>query len=151
MEHPGRRARHRFVHPGRHEVSVLRQFETDYDGSSRGAGDSTPANEALAVAGLSFLADQVKRRKGRDALMLANHPARKGIDSPHEIRAWRGAPPPSATRSPSVSRAPPAIRRPASRSRSAWAAPRAIYDGSPGANSFPGYPEATAPGAASTG
>ncbi|MCZ9343939.1 histidinol-phosphatase, partial [Streptomyces sp. TRM76130] len=52
---------------------------------------SSPANEALAIAGLAFLSDQVKRRKVKDALMLANHPARKGIDSPHEIRAWRDA------------------------------------------------------------
>ncbi|MCW2901442.1 MAG: hypothetical protein JWO67_3707 [Streptosporangiaceae bacterium] len=28
-----------------------------------------------------------------DALFLANHPARKGIDSPHEIRGWRDAQP----------------------------------------------------------
>ena len=36
-----------FVHPGRNEVSVLKQFETDYDGSVNGTSDSTPANEAL--------------------------------------------------------------------------------------------------------
>ncbi len=29
----------------------------------------------------------------QDALFLANHPARKGIDSPHEIRGWRDASP----------------------------------------------------------
>ncbi|MDF3150203.1 PHP domain-containing protein, partial [Streptomyces sp. T21Q-yed] len=80
-----------FVHPGRNEVLVLKQFETDYDGSVKGAGDSTPANEALAVAGLNFLAEQVERRKVKDALMLANHPARRGVDSPHEIRGWRDA------------------------------------------------------------
>ncbi|CAM5722037.1 hypothetical protein SALBM217S_08398 [Streptomyces griseoloalbus] len=30
-----------FVHPGRNEVAVLKQFETDYDGSVKGAGNST--------------------------------------------------------------------------------------------------------------
>ncbi|MEU2894489.1 PHP domain-containing protein [Streptomyces sp. NPDC001273] len=129
-----------FVHPGRHEVSVLKQFETDYDGSVKGAGDSTPANEALAVAGLNFLADQVRRRKVQDALMLANHPARKGIDSPHEIRAWRDA---TGTGDRQIAvgfeGAPghqaAGLPKPLGMGRA-----RGIYDGSPGANSFPGYP-----------
>ncbi len=128
-----------FVHPGRHEVSVLKQFETDYDGSVKGAGDSTPANEALAVAGLSFLADQVKRRKVKDALMLANHPARKGIDSPHEIRAWRDATSRGHQIAVGFEGAPghqaAGLPKPLGMGRA-----RGIYDGSPGANSFPGYP-----------
>ncbi|MEU3894688.1 PHP domain-containing protein [Streptomyces sp. NPDC045251] len=128
-----------FVHPGRHEVSVLKQFETGYDGGVKGAGDSTPANEALAVAGLSFLADQVKRRKVKDALMLANHPARKGIDSPHEIRAWRDATPRHHQIAVGFEGAPghqaAGLPKPLGMGRA-----RGIYDGSPGANSFPGYP-----------
>ena len=82
-----------FVHPGRNEVSVLKQFENSYDGVVAGATANTPANEALAVTGLHFLSDAAHRRDVRDALMLANHPARKGIDSPHEIRGWRDAEP----------------------------------------------------------
>ncbi|MFJ9000230.1 PHP domain-containing protein [Streptomyces sp. NPDC102359] len=128
-----------FVHPGRHEVDVLKQFEDDYDGSVRGAGDSTPANEALAVAGLRFLAEQVRRRKVEDALMLANHPARKGIDSPHEIRAWRDATGTGRQIAVGFEGAPghqaaglPAPLGPGGA--------RGIYDGSPGPNSFPGYP-----------
>ncbi|MGW8062541.1 PHP domain-containing protein [Streptomyces ziwulingensis] len=128
-----------FVHPGKNEVSVLKQFETDYDGSVKGAGDSTPANEALAVAGLSFLADQVKRRKVEDALMLANHPARKGIDSPHEIRAWRDATPRQHQIAVGFEGAPghqaAGLPQPLGMGRA-----RGIYDGSPGANSFAGYP-----------
>ncbi len=128
-----------FVHPGQNEVAVLKRFETDYDGSVRNAGDSTPANEALAVAGLSFLADQVKRREVRDALMLANHPARKGIDSPHEIRAWRDA----TSRDHQI-----AVGFEGAPGHQAAGLPkplgpgggRGIYDGSPGANSFAGYP-----------
>ncbi|MFD5299974.1 PHP domain-containing protein [Streptomyces mutabilis] len=129
-----------FVHPGKNEVSVLKQFETGYDGGVKGATDSTPANEALAVAGLSFLADQIKRRKVKDALMLANHPARKGIDSPHEIRAWRDA---TGTGDRQIAvgfeGAPghqaAGLPKPLGMGRA-----RGIYDGSPGANSFPGYP-----------
>ncbi|MEU4308656.1 PHP domain-containing protein [Streptomyces rochei] len=128
-----------FVHPGKNEVSVLKQFETDYDGGVKGATDSTPANEALAVAGLSFLADQVKRRKVKDALMLANHPARKGIDSPHEIRAWRDATSRDHQIAVGFEGAPghqaAGLPEPLGMGRA-----RGIYDGSPGANSFPGYP-----------
>ncbi|MGW5470703.1 PHP domain-containing protein [Streptomyces chartreusis] len=127
-----------FVHPGSNEVSVLKQFETDYDGSVKNASDSTPANEALAVGGLNFLAEQVQRRKVKDALMLANHPARRGVDSPHEIRNWRdagrgrqiaigfeGAPGHQAAGLP----APMGPGR-----------ARGIYDNNPSANSFAGYP-----------
>ncbi|MFV0132971.1 PHP domain-containing protein [Streptomyces sp. HMX87] len=128
-----------FVHPGRHEVEVLKQFETDYDGSVKGASASTPANEALAVAGLTFLAEQVRRRKVRDVLMLANHPARKGIDSPHEIRAWRDATPGHRQIAVGFEGAPghqaAGLPEPLGMGRA-----RGIYDGGPGANSFPGYP-----------
>ena len=82
-----------FVHPGKNEVSVLKQFENSYDGVVAGATANTPANETLALTGLNYLADAVHRRDVQDALMLANHPARKGIDSPHEIRGWRDTAP----------------------------------------------------------
>ncbi|WP_030380534.1 MULTISPECIES: PHP domain-containing protein [unclassified Streptomyces] len=125
-----------FVHPGRHEVAVLKQFETTYDGGLNKATASTPANEALAIAGIDFLAAQVRRRKVKDALFLANHPARKGIDSPHEIRGWRDAQPDIAV---GMEGAPghqagglPAPHGPGSA--------RGIYDNSPSADSFAGYP-----------
>ncbi|MET7291082.1 PHP domain-containing protein [Streptomyces griseoloalbus] len=128
-----------FVHPGRNEVSVLKQFETDYDGSVKGASDSTPANEALAVAGLNFLAEQVRRRKVGDALMLANHPARRGVDSPHEIRAWRDATGTNPQIAVGFEGAPghqaAGLPKPLGMGRA-----RGIYDNNPSANSFPGYP-----------
>lgn len=128
-----------FVHPGANEVAVLKQFETDYDGSVKGASDATPANEALAVAGLSFLAEQVKRRKVKDALMLANHPARRGVDSPHEIRAWRDATPADHQIAVGFEGAPghqaAGLPAPLGPGRA-----RGIYDNNPSAASFPGYP-----------
>jgi hypothetical protein len=128
-----------FVHPGKNEVSVLKQFETDYDGSVKGASDSTPANEALAVAGLAFLGEQVRRRKVKDALMLANHPARRGVDSPHEIRAWRDATPASHQIAVGFEGAPghqaAGLPAPLGPGRA-----RGIYDNNPSANSFAGYP-----------
>ncbi|WP_405742156.1 PHP domain-containing protein [Streptomyces sp. NBC_00028] len=128
-----------FVHPGKNEVAVLKQFETDYDGSVRGASDSTPANEALAVAGLNFLAEQVWRRKVKDALMLANHPARRGVDSPHEIRGWRDAT--GAGRQIAVGfEGAPGHQAAGLPAPLGMARARGIYDNSPGAGSFAGYP-----------
>lgn len=125
-----------FVHPGTNEVAVLKEFENSFDGAVKKATAATPANEALAIAGVNFLAEQVRRRKVKDALFLANHPARKGIDSPHEIRAWRDAQPTIAV---GMEGAPghqaaglPAPGGPGSG--------RGYYDGSPGADSFSGYP-----------
>jgi hypothetical protein len=125
-----------FVHPGRNEVAVLKEFENTFDGSVMNAGDNTPANEALAISGLNFLAEQVQLRKVRDVLFLANHPARKGIDSPHEIRGWRDAQPGIAV---GMEGAPghQAGGLPAPQGAGSG---RGIYDNSPGANSFPGYP-----------
>ncbi|MFF7445674.1 MULTISPECIES: PHP domain-containing protein [unclassified Streptomyces] len=128
-----------FVHPGKNEVAVLKQFETDYDGSVKGASDSTPANEALAVAGLTFLAEQVRRRKVKDALMLANHPARRGVDSPHEIRGWRDAT--GAGRQIAVGfEGAPGHQAAGLPGPLGMARARGIYDNSPSAASFPGYP-----------
>ncbi|MFF4273388.1 PHP domain-containing protein [Streptomyces sp. NPDC001536] len=128
-----------FVHPGKNEVAVLKQFETDYDGSVKGASDSTPANEALAVAGLNFLAEQVQRRKVKDALMLANHPARRGVDSPHEIRGWRDATGSGRQIAVGFEGAPghqaAGLPAPLGMARA-----RGIYDNSPSAASFAGYP-----------
>jgi hypothetical protein len=128
-----------FVHPGSNEVAVLKEFENSFDGSVKNASSSTPANEALAISGLRFLADQVRSRKVKDVLMLANHPARKGIDSPHEIRAWRDATSPSHPIAVGFEGAPghqaagiPSPQGPGSG--------RGYYDNSPSADSFAGYP-----------
>jgi len=128
------------VHPGPREVSVLKQFELDYDGSgpngSFARGVSSPENEALAVAGLHFLAGAVRDAKVDDALMLANHPARKGLDSPHEIRGWRDAEPRIAI---GMEGAPghQAAGIPASYGPGSG---RGYYDNSPSSSSFPAYP-----------
>ncbi|MFE9763629.1 PHP domain-containing protein [Streptomyces sp. NPDC005808] len=128
-----------FVHPGDNEVSVLKQFETAYDGRVTGATGSSPANEALAVAGLVFLSEQVQRRKVKDALMLANHPARRGVDSPHEIRGWRDAAPSGKQIAVGFEGAPghqaAGIAAPLGPGRA-----RGIYDNNPSADSFAGYP-----------
>ena len=84
------------VAPGANEVGVLQAFEAGYDGVVNGAttgaagNPTTAANELLALRGLQFLAGKIGAKDGvDDAVMLANHPARKGLDTPHEFRNWR--------------------------------------------------------------
>jgi hypothetical protein len=125
-----------FVHPGRHEVDVLKRFEQAYDGSQLPATNTVAQNEAAAIAGIQFLGEQVRARKVQGALFLANHPARRGIDSPHEIRNWRDADPTVAI---GMEGAPghQAAGIPAPNGRGGA---RGFYDNSPSAASFPGYP-----------
>ncbi|GAA0812624.1 histidinol-phosphatase [Spirilliplanes yamanashiensis] len=125
-----------FVHPGRHEVDVLKRFEQAYDGSQLPATNTEAQNEAMAIAGIKFLGEQVRRRKVEGALFLANHPARRGIDSPHEIRNWRDADPTVAV---GFEGAPghQAAGIPAPNGRGGA---RGFYDNNPSAASFPGYP-----------
>jgi hypothetical protein len=125
-----------FVHPGEGEVAVLKEFENAFDGVVQAAIAQTPANEALAVAGVNFLAEAVARGRVGDALFLANHPARNGLDSPHEIRAWRDAQPHIAVGFEGApghqAAAIPAPRGPG--------VGRGFYDHVPTVDSFPGYP-----------
>ncbi|MDW5327393.1 PHP domain-containing protein [Plantactinospora sp. KLBMP9567] len=124
-----------FVAPGRNEVAVLKEFENAFDGSVKGAGDPTPANEALAIAGIKFLGEAVRRRRVEGALFLANHPARRGIDSPHEVRGWRDADPTVAI---GMEGAPG--HQAAGLPRLTAGRARGYYDNNPSAASFPGYP-----------
>lgn len=125
-----------FVAPGPNEVAVLKQFETDYDGTVKNASAGTPANEALAVAGLTFLERQVRVRRVADALMLANHPARRGVDSPHEIRGWRDAAPGIAVGFEGA----PGHQAAGIPTPLGPGSGRGFYDNNPSAASFAGYP-----------
>ncbi|GAA1884686.1 PHP domain-containing protein [Lapillicoccus jejuensis] len=125
-----------FVHPGALEVAVLKEFENSFDGVVNGWTSSSAANEAHALDGLDFLAGSVTSGRVKDAAFFANHPARKGIDSPHEIRGWRDRQPTVAL---GMEGAPghqaagiPAPYGPGSG--------RGYYDNSPSADSFAGYP-----------
>jgi hypothetical protein len=125
-----------FVHPGRNEVAVLKEFENAFDGNVKGWRDNTPANELHALEGLDFLAAAVTSRRVDDAAFLANHPARQGLDSPHEIRGWR-------ERQPRI-----ALGMEGAPGHQAAGLPkplgpgsaRGFYASSPSANSHPGYP-----------
>ncbi|MEU9288682.1 PHP domain-containing protein [Streptomyces sp. NPDC048275] len=88
-----------FAAPGPHEVDLLTRFESAYDGkllayTEGAAGNAdTARNEAHAVKAIQWLAEQRRTGYVDDVLVLANHPMRLGIDSPHEMRGWRDAAP----------------------------------------------------------
>ncbi|MFC4465603.1 histidinol-phosphatase [Streptomyces xiangluensis] len=132
-----------FAAPGPHEVDVLTKFELAYDGKLLGyaAGGpthpDTPRNEAHAVAAIKWLAEQRRTGYVDDVLVLANHPLRLGIDSPHEMRNWRDAAPEIMI---GVEGAPGAQGG----GIPGWRGPTSIrgeYENKPSANSWPGYPE----------
>ncbi len=88
-----------FAAPGPHEVDLLTRFELAFDGKllnyteGSAAATDTPRNEAHAVKAIRWLAEQRRTGYVDDVLVLANHPLRLGIDSPHEMRNWRDAAP----------------------------------------------------------
>ncbi|NOL41908.1 PHP domain-containing protein [Kribbella sandramycini] len=77
------------VAPGPNNVSLLQQFEREYDGKLTNRSADTPENEQHAIKGLQWLAAQKRSGFVDDVLVLANHPLRLGIDAPHELRGWR--------------------------------------------------------------
>ncbi|MFE2040704.1 PHP domain-containing protein [Streptomyces sp. NPDC059477] len=130
--------------PGRGEVDLLTRFETAYDGKllgydKGGAADAdTARNEAHAVAALKWLDRQ--RRSGAidDVLVLANHPLRLGIDSPHELRAWRDA-------APEIMIGMEGAPGSQGAALPGWRGANSIrgeYENKPSAQSWPGYPAA---------
>ena len=70
------------VQPNAQEKDQLKQFEAAYDASL------APNTEDKAIQGLKFL-DALNPKP----LFFANHPSRRGVDSPHEIRNWKSAAP----------------------------------------------------------
>lgn len=68
--------------PSAKERDQIKAFEAHYD------GNIVASTEANAVAGLKYL-DTFDPKP----IFFANHPARRGLDSPHEIRNWKAAAP----------------------------------------------------------
>ncbi len=125
-----------FVAPNDAEVAVLKEFENQFDGSVTGTSSSSPANEQRAVDGIRWLGQQMMGGRTPNALFLANHPARNGLDSPHEIRAWRDADPRVAIGMEGA----PGHQAASIPSPAGPGEERGYYGNEPGANSFPGYP-----------
>ncbi len=131
-----------FTAPGPHEVDVLTRFESAYDGKLLGYDKGGPAepdtarNEAHAVKALKWLAQQRRSGYVDDVLVLANHPMRLGIDSPHEMRGWRDAAPEIMI---GMEGAPGAQGAAIPGWRGATSI-RGEYENKPSAQSWPGYP-----------
>jgi len=125
-----------FVHPGRNEVAVLKEFESSFDGVVNATTSSSAANEEQALKGLDFLAASVTKGRVQDAMFFANHPARKGLDSPHEIRAWRERQPHIALGMEGA----PGHQAAGIPSPLGVGSGRGFYDNSPTADSFAAYP-----------
>ncbi|MFF8393152.1 PHP domain-containing protein [Streptomyces sp. NPDC016172] len=131
-----------FTAPGPHEVDVLTRFESAYDGKLLGYDKGGPAdadtarNEAHALKALKWLAEQRRSGYVDDVLVLANHPMRLGIDSPHEMRNWRDAAPEIMI---GMEGAPGAQGAAIPGWRGATSI-RGEYENKPSAQSWPGYP-----------
>ncbi|MET8449291.1 histidinol-phosphatase [Streptomyces sp. NPDC005209] len=132
-----------FAAPGPHEVDLLTQFELAYDGKLLGYTDGAPdnpntaRNEAHAVKAVQWLAEQRRTGYVDDVLVLANHPLRLGIDSPHELRNWRDAAPEIMI---GMEGAPGAQGAAIPGWRGATTSIRGEYENRPSANSWAGYP-----------
>ena len=131
-----------FAAPGPHETDLLTQFELAYDGKllgyTEGAAGATDTarNEAHAVKAIKWLAEQRRSGYVDDVLVIANHPLRLGIDSPHEMRAGRAAAPAIMI---GMEGAPGAQGA----ALPGWRSPTSIrgeYENKPSAQSWAGYP-----------
>lgn len=83
-----------FLAPGSNEKALLHAFEANFDGVvvyGAAATKNHPVQESKAVEAIGWLAQQVAAGKSAAALFLANHPSRRGLDSPHEVRNWNDA------------------------------------------------------------
>lgn len=70
------------------EATVITHFEARFDPVNRGRTPPLGNTEQDAIAGLRYLESLADK-----PLFFAHHPARRGLDSPHEFRAWADAAP----------------------------------------------------------
>lgn len=83
-----------FFAPGPNEADLLHFFEKSFDGVVLYGAKSTASDKEIeqkAAEALAWMSAQVKAGRSAAGLFLANHPARRGLDSPHEIRMWNDA------------------------------------------------------------
>jgi len=141
-----------FFTPSDDEVEILRQFEFNYDGVvnfGTASSMNDPGREQLALDGIDYLTmvsssgvqKPTSSGGGRqvitgDALFLANHPARRGLDSPHEFRNWRDQNPGIAVGMEGA----PGHQAAGITARNRPKDGRGFYDNSPSVDSFVGYP-----------
>lgn len=126
---------------GEREAEILRAFELTYDGKLNGwekpeVGSAAEAfQERKAAEAIAWLGQQKRDGKIDDALIIANHPMRLGIDSPDEFRMWNDADPEIMV---GMEGAPGAQGYPYG--RNVWDGDqRGEYTNKPRPDSYPGY------------
>jgi len=130
------------VAPGPNEARILRQFELLWDGKLNGwekpaAGSNQAAEwEPKAAEAIAWLAAQKQAGYIDDVVVLANHPSRLGIDSPHEMRNWRDAAPEIVI----GMEGSPGSQGSAISTFANASSQRGEYENSPSEFSFPGFP-----------
>ncbi|MBB5957025.1 hypothetical protein FHS29_003618 [Saccharothrix tamanrassetensis] len=140
-----------FLPPGKSTVDILKAFEAAYDGGvlatpvpqgGKGliARPTSADGEPYALAALRYLEAQVLSGRAEIALMFANHPARRGVNSPHELRGWREAAPGVAV---GMEGAPGHQAAGIPTARGGRGGARGYYEASPNQDSFPGYQPTT--------
>lgn len=108
------------------EARLIAEFESRYDAMATRKQPVPARSEEAAIAGVRYLQEQVPK-----ALFIANHPSRRGFDSPHELRAWSDA-------GPSVMRGIEGA--PGHGASPLVAIQRGSYNDAPSAAAYPGYP-----------
>src|SRR4029077_6675317 len=104
-------------------------------GSRATAND--PVVEAKAREGIGWLAGRGRDGSAPAALFRAHHPARRGLDSPHEIRGWNDADPSVAV---GMEGAPGHQAAGVSRAAGGPELARGFHNVTPQPHSFVGYP-----------
>ncbi|EOD66071.1 twin-arginine translocation signal domain-containing protein [Amycolatopsis vancoresmycina] len=125
-----------FFQAGAQQAAKLREFERTFDWRLTNSEASSPANEALALRALRWLADEERARRIHAPVVLINHPLRNGRVAPHELRAYRDAAPHIVI---GMEGAPGAQADGFPKPLGNGGA-RGGYANSPGANSWPGFP-----------
>lgn len=121
-----------FVAPGAGDHQLLEHFEQLFDGFVLyGDGATDRAVRTKALEGLSWLRAQVAEGRTASALFLINHPSRRGLVSPQQLRDWHDLCPDLAVGMEGA----PGHQDAGQRSE-----PRGIYDKGATSHSFPGYP-----------
>jgi hypothetical protein len=121
-----------FFAPGRHEAELLEEFERQFDGVVVYGDRCTDRSLAeRSMEGLRWMGEQVRTARSSSALFVVNHPSRRGLVAPALLRAWNEL-------SPDVAVGMEAA--PGHQAAGARGERRGIYDQTPTAESFSGYP-----------
>lgn len=110
----------------RDEARLISNFEYLFDSRCKSRSETPPNAEEDAVAGIRYL-----QSLNPKPLFYANHPSRRGLDSPHEMRAWAEA-------GPDVARGMEGS--PGHQADTFVGGLRGSYEASATKDSFPGYP-----------